>query len=448
MRAPKLSRLLGAMLLAALLLATPPAMAETLILRDFTLIDGTGKAPLGQAAMVIEDGRIRWVGPAARLEAPANAKTVRLPGKFVMPGLIDTHVHLGLTTDGYTVDAENQTMSNVEAQLRTYARYGVTTVQSQGTDQDIILRMRDAQRSTRPREARIYSAGLGIVAAGGYGGLAGVTKPVATPAEAEQAVDREARRHVDLIKFWLDSELGTMPLMPPDLSAATIEAAHAHKLRVVSHIFYLDDARRVLSQGVDGLTHAVRDQLVDQPLIEGMKRGKQWQMASTLAREQALFAYGARAPWLDDPFFRQAVPAATLTLLASPEHQAKIAAGAHFDELAGFLENAKRNLKRLADAGVLYAMGTDAGGPWRFPGHAEHAELELMVEAGLTPMQAIVASTASGAKFLQAEDLGTLEQGKWADLIVLDANPLAEIRNSRTIHAVYIAGQSVPSIER
>jgi len=309
--------------------------------------------------------------------------------------------------------------------------------------------VRDAQRAAgRPEGTRLFSAGLGVVYEGGYGGLAGITQKSATPEQAAAAASREAYRNVDIIKFWLDSELGTMPPMPAAITKAVIDAGHAHKLPVAAHVHYLADARRVVDQGVDALSHAVRDQPVDAGLIAAMRNRGTWQQASTLAREQAVFAYGTMAPWLNDPFFMQAVPPPTLGLLADPAFQARIASGASYRQLPGFLAMAQRNLKTLADAGIPYAMGTDAGGPYRFPGYSEHAELALMVEAGLTPMQAIVAATASGAKFLKQPRLGTLARGNWADLIVLDADPTQDIANSRTIRAVYIAGRQVPSVKR
>lgn len=448
MPAPKHSKAwLSLLVLAAI--AAVPARAETLILHGFTLIDGSGRAPVPNAALLIEDGVIRWVGSAANAKARRADRHVDLAGKYVMPGMIDTHVHLGLTSDGLSVDAKNQTRANVEAQLDAYARYGVTTVLSMGTDQDVVLAIRDEQRATgRPARARVHAAGLGVVFEGGYGGLAGVTRKSATPADAAAAVAREAGRKVDIVKFWLDSELGTMPPMPAAMTEAVITAGHANGLQVAAHIHYLADARRVVDQGVDALSHSVRDQPVDAGLITAMKRRGTWQQASTLAREQAVFAYGTPAPWLNDPFFTQAVPPATLVRLGDPAFQARIAGGASYKLLPGFLAQAQRNLKSLAGAGIPYAMGTDAGGPYRFPGHSEHEELRLMVEAGLTPMQAIVAATASGATFLKARQLGLLQRGKWADLVVLDADPAAAITNSRAISAVYIAGRQVPSIKR
>ena len=159
--------------------------------------------------------------------------------------------------------------------------------------------------------------------------------------------------------------------------------------------------------------------------------------------EASMFAYDRTPSFINDSFFTRSVSQTTIQLLSSPARQATNAAVPHFKEYPAFFETAKRNLKKLADSGVKYGMATDTGPPGRFPGYGEHWELELMVEAGLTPMQALIAATRNGAEFLGAKDLGTLEKSKWGDLIVLNANPLTNIKNSRSIHSVYVAGNLV-----
>ena len=438
--------------------AAPPPSGDTLVLRNFTLIDGTERPPVPDAAMVVEAGRISWVGPAADLRAPDDATTRNLNGAFVMPGLIDLHGHLGNTVD-LVQDRKFHTRDSAEKDLKTYASYGVTTILSMGTDQDTIFAVRDEQRrqgvagdgalkSGRPSMARVYTAGQGLMLEGGYGGLAGVNKAVATPEAAAAEVNAQIDKGADIIKLWLDSELGTMPKMPPEMTQAIIDAAHQRNRRVVAHVFYLEDAKRLVEQGIDGFVHSVRDQPVDQALIDGMKQRGTWQVAATLSREAAMFAYGSTPDFASDPFFTKGVSAATLDLIRSPERQKTIASGAHFAEYPAFFEQAKANLKRLADAGIPFGMGTDAGPPGRFPGYSAHWELELMVEAGLTSAQAIAAATRRGAEFLGAAEVGTLEAGNWADFVVLDADPLASIRNTRTIRAVYVAGTQAPSINQ
>jgi imidazolonepropionase-like amidohydrolase len=415
---------------------------EVRVLKGFTLIDGAGRAAAGSSAMVIDNGRITWVGPTGQLKTPAGAETVDLAGKFVMPGIINLHGHLGNTVD-LQQDAKFYTRDSVQKNLATYASYGVTTVLSMGTDQDLIFKIRDDQRSGRPSVTRVYTAGQGMVFKGGYGGLAGVTPQVATPAEAIAAVDAQAGKHVDIVKLWMDDHLGEFKKMPYDIAKAIIDTAHKHHLPVAAHIFYLDDAKRLVDFGVDGLAHSVRDKPVDEALIGAMKKHGAWQIAATLTREASMFAYAKTPDFAADPFFTRGVSAGVVQTLRSPAYQKTMAADPHMKLYPGFLENAMRNLKALADAGVPYGFGTDSGPPGRFPGFFEQWELELMVKAGLTPMQAIVAATGSAARFLNAKELGTLEPGKWADLIVLDRNPLDNIRNTRAIHDVYIAGNRV-----
>jgi imidazolonepropionase-like amidohydrolase len=438
------SRAFRALVFAALAgVAATGVQAETVVLRDFTLIDGTGRAPVRDSALVIENGRITWVGPVLKLKVPAGATPVDYSGKYVIPGMIDLHVHLGNVVD-LKQNHEFFTRDNVERDLKTYAAYGVTTVLSLGTDSDLIFAVRSEQRASRPTMTRVYTAGQGFVFKGGYGGLAGVNKPLASVSEVDAAVAEQAGKGVDIIKLWLDDEFGDIPKkMPFEMTKAIIDAAHAHHLRAVAHVFYLEDAKRLVEQGIDGLAHSVRDRPVDEALIEAMKPHETWQFAATLSREASMFAYGQRAPFLDDPFFTRAVSAESLRLLADPEHQRQLASNPHFSAYPSVLSMAQGNLKRLARGGVKYGLGTDSGPPGRFPGYFAHWELQLMVGAGLTPAQALGAATRDAAEFLRAKDIGTLERSKWADLVVLDADPLVDIKNTRAIRAVYIAGRPV-----
>ncbi len=418
---------------------------DVMVLTGFTLIDGTGAAPVPDTAMIINEGRISWVGPAAELDAPKGVEAIDLAGKYVMPGLIDLHVHLGNVKD-MVQDGAFYSADSVNEELGRHASYGVTTVVSMGTDNDQIFALRDAQRTGRPEVARVYTAGQGLVYVGGYGGLPGLNQPVSTPAEAEAAVDAQAAKGVDIIKFWLDDELGSMPRMPAEISDAIIRAAHRNNQRVVAHVFYLEDAQRIVDQGIDGLAHAVRDKPVDQRLIESMKERGVWQLAETLSREASMFAYGERAPFLDDPFFQHGVSPRSLEILADPQRQATLSAKPHFHEYPQFLDIAQKNLLTLARAGVNYGFGTDAGPPGRFAGYFAHWELSLMVASGFTPVEAIATATSRAAKFLGSEDVGVIEANRWADLLVLNADPTVDIMNSRNIHAVYLGGRKVASV--
>jgi imidazolonepropionase-like amidohydrolase len=431
------------LLAACSLLFASGAMAEVTVMRHFTLIDGTGKAPVKDAALVIDNGRITWAGPDARLKAPAGAQTIDLTGKFVMPGIINLHGHIGNTV-GMAQDPKNFTRENLDRQLKRYASYGVTTMVSMGSEQELVYPYRDAQRAGRPSMARLFIAGRGFTGVGGYPttapGMKGVPFEVSTPAEVAKDVEWLAGKKVDIVKIWVDDHLGRERKIPLDLSASIIENARKHGMSVAAHIFYLEDARGLVNAGLKGLAHSVRDKPVDQGLIDLMKKKGAWQAAATLTREASLFAYVTTPQMLDDPFFQRGLEPGVLQTLKSQAYADNTRKDHDFAQYPGFLKMAQQNLKKLVDAGVKFGFGTDSGPPGRFQGFFEHWEMQLMREAGLTPSQIIQAATKNSAEFLGAKDLGTLEAGKWADLIVLTKNPLDDIRNSRTIETVYVAG--------
>jgi imidazolonepropionase-like amidohydrolase len=434
-------------LLLASIIGAATLCAETKVLEGFTLIDGTGKAAQADSAMVITDGRIQWIGAKAQLKAPAGAERINLAGKFVMPGIINLHGHLGNTID-LVQDPKNFTRENMTRNLKTYASYGVTTVMSMGSDQDLVYAMRAEQRAGRPKMTRIFTAGRGFTGKAGYPttapGMKGVPYEVETTAQVEKDVAELAAKKVDLVKIWVDDHLGRETKIPLNLSAAIIQQAHKHGLKVAAHIFYLQDAKDLVAAGLDGLAHSVRDKPVDQALIDLMKKKGAWQAAATLTREASVFAFVKTPPFINDPFFTRGVSPAVVAALKSDELHKKMAAYPGWEKFPGFLETAKKNLKKLVDSGVNYGFGTDTGPPARFPGYYEHWEMELTVEAGLTPMQIITAFSKRNAEFLGvSKTLGTLEAGKWADLVVLEKNPLTDIKNTRTIQKVFIAGNVV-----
>ena len=440
---------------AVALLAASPALAETTVLTHVTVIDGTGAAAQADSAVVMTDGKITYVGPMAGLKAPAGAKTEDLSGKFVMPGIIDSHVHVGMMHD-VTQDEKYETPENVAADLKQYAAYGVTAVQVLGTDKDFVLDLRNQQRKGRPTMARLFSAGRGAVIKGGYGGLVGVTNPISTPEEGRALVDEQAAKGVDFIKLWVDDERKTIPVkMPPAVSAAIIDEAHKKHLRAVAHVFYLADAKELLREGIDGFGHMVRDVPVDQEFLDLMKKNNAWQVSPTLSREMAYSL--AIMPWLNDPFFTRGVTPGTLTALRGMAREQAVVLGPTrfpglpyekkvFFDMDRTLVQALENYQAMVKAGVKTGMGTDSGPNGRFPGFNAHEEMQLEVLAGRTPMDAIKSATFDNAQWLQDKTIGSIEKGKAADLVVLDKNPLDDIRNTQTINSVYISGQSVPTI--
>jgi imidazolonepropionase-like amidohydrolase len=420
------------------------ADGDTIVLNHFTMIDGTGAGPVKNAALIMAGGRISWVGAASELEVPKGATVEDLSGKFVMPGIIDSHVHLG-AMKGLKQDTQYYTADTIRSQLRLYAAYGVTAVQSLGTDQDAAFAVRAAERNGRPDMARVFTAGLGVVYDHGYGGLPGLPQRVNTEEEARALVDSQKTKGADLIKLWMDDEFGDIPkLMPYSISTAVIDQAHEDGLKAVAHVFYRDNARELVNEGLDGFAHEIRDKPVGAAFIAAMKQHGTWQMAATLSRE-ASFTY-AKLPFLDDPFFSRGVTPQVLSELKSDAYQKKLAAAPHAAQYPGVLRTAMENFSREVKGGVRYGMGTDSGLSRRYIGYFAHWELALMVQAGLTPLQALTAATGSNAEFIGAHDLGTIAPGKQADLLVLDKSPLEDIMNTRSIHQVFIAGHSVPTI--
>jgi len=430
-----------------LALATGTLAAETKLLENFTLIDGTGRTALPNAALLIVDGRIQYAGPKSGAKAPNGAERTDLTGKFVMPGIINVHGHLG-NVKGLVQDPKNYTLENLNAQLNTFASYGVTSIMSMGSDTELALKVRDEQRAGRPNTTRIFTAYRGFTGKGGYPtsapGMKGVPFEVENVEQVKEAVAELAKRKVDMVKIWVDDHLGKEQKIPIELCRAIIAEAGKHKLRVAAHIFYLDDAKKLVEAGLSGLAHSVRDKPVDDELIALMKKKGAWQAAATFTREMSTFVYAKPHPLLTDAFFTRSVGPDVLNTLKSKAYQDRMAADKDLPKYPVFTETAKKNLKTLVDSGVKYSFGTDTGPPGRFSGYFEHWEMEIMADAGLTPMQIVQSFSKNAAEFLGAsKDLGTLERGHWADLVVLGRNPLENIRNSRSIEAVYIAGNKV-----
>ncbi|HUA83533.1 MAG TPA: amidohydrolase family protein [Bryobacteraceae bacterium] len=425
----------------ALVLALP-LFAETKVFTNFTLIDGTGRPAQAAMSMIVVDGRIRAIGPAARIKAPAGAETIDCSGKFVMPGIINSHGHVGSTHD-MEQGPQFYTKENVEKQLAVYASYGVTTVMSLGTDLQPALDVRAEERATgRPHFARLYDAGMGFTLKGGTPPTQGLRYAVATPADVPPIIDKLAAEKVDMVKIWVDDGFGRGKKVPPEISSVIIADAKKHGLRTAVHIVDYQDAKNVIDEGAYVLAHSVRDRPVDQALIDDIKSHHAWQIA-TLTRELSTYVFADRPAFLEDPFLTRSLSPVVLETVKSEKYISHMRNSADYERGHELLKMAERNLKTESDAGVQIAMGTDTGPPARFQGFFEHLEMQLMVESGLTPMQVIVDSTRNGAEFLGAKDLGTLERGKWADLLVLNKNPLEDIKNTRTIEAVYIAGNKV-----
>ena len=390
-----------ALALVALATLALNAQSNVTLFENGRVIVGDGKV-LENASFLVQDSRITQVGPASAIKAPAGAARVSLDGKTVMPAIVDAHVHTSTTAP------------ELETDLRRRAHFGVGAALSMGLDgTDAAF----AQRGkTTPGLARIFTAGRGITAP--EKGRTEVPFWVTTPEEARKAVQENAAKKVDIIKIWVDDRDGKFPKLTPPLYTAVIDEAHRQKLRVSAHIFSLEDAKGLLKAGIDSFAHGIRDRDMDDEAIALLKARPNFVLIPNMPDRGVAADYS----WL-----KGQIPDGELQ---------KIQAGAtDRPQAAATWAIQARNLKKMSDAGVKITVGTDGNTPW-----APHVEMADMVAAGMTPSQVIVAATKNGAEFLRMAATGTIASGAIADFLILDANPLDDITNTRKISAVYLHG--------
>jgi len=381
-----------------------PATGVT-VFEGARVIRGDSRPPLENASFVVNGARFGPVGRAADVRVPAGATRVNLAGKTVMPAIIDVHTHLSQTREGLADD------------LRRRAYFGVGAAMSLG--QDTTDAAYQVRAQTLPGFARFFTAGRGITAP--EPGRTTAPYWVTSAAEARKAVQEDAAKKVDIIKIWVDDRNGTVTKLSPELYTAVIDEAHKNGLRVIAHIYTLDDAKATLRAGVDAFAHGVRDKDLDDEFISLVKQRPNLVLNPNMPDRGVV----ANIDWL-----RPALPAAEFeTLQKGNTNRA---------DAQQFWSIQARNLAKMSAAGVRVVVGTDGNTPY-----APHVEMADMAAAGMTPAQVIVAATSNAAQFLKMADAGTIDPNKSADFLVLDGNPLDDISNTRRISAVYLRGAAV-----
>ena len=378
-----------------------PALADVTAFEGVRLVVGNGNV-VENGTLVIDGSKIVQAGQGVTV--PAGALRVNLAGKTIMPAIIDTHVHLSPTRDRLIRDLK----------MRGY--YGVSAVLSMGLDPYDLL---DIRGQVIPGAARYFSAGRGITMP--EPGRLTVPHWITTEEEGRQAVKELAAQKVDIVKIWVDTRDGKYKKLTPEIYGAIIDEAHKQGLRITAHIFDLEDTKGLIRAGIDAFAHGVRDRDIDDELVAMFKERPNLVLTPNLPD---------RGVKTDLSWLRGSLPDAELEKLE--------AANTDKPREQAFYGIQARNLAKLNAAGVRITLGTDGNRPW-----GPHEEMADMATAGMTPMQVVVAATRNSAEFLRLAEAGTLQAGKSADFIVLDANPLDDITNTRRIASVYLRGAAV-----
>jgi imidazolonepropionase-like amidohydrolase len=429
------------------------------------LITGDGSAPIENAAFVVENDHFTQVGRRGEVTVPAGATHVDLTGKTVMPTLVDLHGHIGFQNIAAgTMSKETYTRDNLIDHLQRLAYHGVGATVSIGDLMDrsdphggrtnwgdVPLRVRD---EVIPNAALFRTAGVGMAYPGagaqGHPSRADVMYFVTTPEEARAAVQDYVKMKPSFIKIWVDDRNGRKPTLTPPVYRAILDEAHKLDVPVGVHNVKLADAKELMRGGMEGWLHipvrggeAVDDELIGivKDRIARNDRPKIWMNLSLITawmnKGWLTTPPGLRPAWLTDPLITQTYSPAQIEQYWGKPPKPEV-----LEHVATDFDLLGRNAMALRAAGVRVVGGTDTGQIRFLIGYWNHLDLETMVTVGMTPSEAIVAATRDAADIAKV-NTGMVAAGKNADFIVLDANPLDAIANTRRINKVYLRGQEV-----
>ncbi|MBZ5634871.1 MAG: amidohydrolase family protein [Acidobacteriia bacterium] len=431
--------------IASLGLGTAYSQSNAFLYEGARLIIGDDTPVIASGAFVVQNGRITGVGLKGSVQAPSGATRIDLTGKTVMPTMNNVHMHVGY--EGYTSwSVENHTPENVLDHLEREAFYGVGAAMTMGDQPaEFAIKFQQDQLAGKfPPSARFFfAAGLAPPGGGPDSLLITGTTPlhaiyeVSTGEEARAAVRKIAAMKINQVKFWVDNRdntRGSRKKMPPDVYTPLIEEAHKHGMLVHAHATNLQDQKGVVKAGVDVLVHTVANEKIDDELVALLKEKKPYWAP--------VMGLGDVAEICEDnnQFVEQVLPATVIADVKAgktwlPSNPCSAPPNIQRDE------NLKSNFGRMVAAGARVVLSTDAGVSAKYSfGFAEHHEIGMYVKYGMSPAEVIVVSTSRPTEVLRIKDTGTLAKGKRADFIVLNANPLDDIRNTRKIDSVYLNG--------
>ena len=393
------------------------------------LVDGTGAPPVNDSVILVSGDRITAAGPRARVHVPQGATVVNATGKTVIPGLVDVHCHL------------NQPADVMRKLLPVALNWGVTTIRMVGNDKPEIMEVYYDARAGKFPSPRVYTAGQGFNLTGPYPG-APTLKPT-TAEEARKGVQAHKALKVDFIKIWM-SDKG----FSPEVVEAIVDEAKKQNIPIVAHIGNAAQVKQLAELGVTDFLHEARDGM--NPEFIAYAKSKGLSFAPTLGQGQSRWYYYEHPEILAmDPKFDGFYARGRAMLNDAARRQEIIGAPDFAAQKQRFKDNNYPFIKMMSDAGVRIVTGTDCGAESSQTtpvGHTTHREVQMFVEAGMTPANALKAATLDAARVLERTEnptYGSIQAGKIADLVVLNGDPIADINNTIKIDRVMRAGRWV-----
>ena len=419
------------------------AAGENLVIEDVVLIDGTGRRPLSQVSVLVQDDRIIEIKRGKFSQSRRNnAQVINGAQKYLVPGLMDMHVHLTgsikVTEQGLR-EIEFDRQKGIKA-LHGYLYSGVTSIYDCGNVPDYIFALREQERTGAIISPRIFATGGIVTYPGSHGSGPGATTVDDWP-EAIPQLDEHIKRRPDILKLTLEERgWGMRPLIPKlplPLMERIIEYYNDHGIRTTAHTPSEIRARQAIFAGIDTLAHPV----IVGPITDSFAKlmgAKKVPMATTLTIGENYSRLAEHPEYLDQELYQALFSEAEIKELKETTRQ-------QYQErdwtwwMKLMTPVAQENLRKIHAAGGVLALGTD-----QTNGAAVHREMELLVAAGIAPLDVIRIATFNAAKFLGKEDLlGSVEEGKLADMVLLNADPLEDINNAKKIHLVIKNGNVI-----